>query len=116
MVFYHSYVTHIKPDQERRARERELRGYSTTGEKIEDALGAAIMLGLGAASIPIWAPALAVKGAAILANHGAGLTAAAMVTIIKSLAKGHAPKDVVKELIANAGISIAIEGPLENWI
>jgi hypothetical protein len=105
-LFYHTYVTHIK---DREAGE-------TTVDKLGKVIGGAVVVGLGLASVPIWLPPLAAKGAAILASHGTGLTAAAIVTVVKSLAKGRGTKEVAHELASNAGITIAFEGPLENWI
>jgi len=102
-MFYHTYKTHIEGRR------------TSEPSKVEDVIVGGIMAGLGLVSIPLWLPALAAKGAAIISAKGAGLTATALVTGVNLLAEGKTPKEVAKTMAKGLAVSVLIEGPLEDW-
>jgi|GEM_PF-4654128 len=103
-MFAHTYYTHIK--------DRE----PIISKTVDDIIGASVVSVLGLASTPLWLPALAAKGATIISSHGAGLTAGALVTGVKALAEGKAPKEAVKDIVKGLAVGAAVEVPLENWL
>lgn len=79
-------------------------------------IGGGILAAIGLATAPIWLPALAAKGAALVSTKGAMLTAGALVGAAEGVIAGKEPVDIAKKIAKNAAIGVAIEGPLEDWL